>query len=95
MTEAMQAHRACTSRTRVWENCLYGVGADVKGVNNYFGPEVGRGSPGARFGFWYCLCLVNTIYVFPHIGPTIECALVPYFVGNWTFLPFLIFVLRV
>lgn len=36
----MQAHRACTSRTRVWENCLYGVGADVKGVNNYFGPEV-------------------------------------------------------
>ncbi|CBJ25617.1 conserved unknown protein [Ectocarpus siliculosus] len=39
VTEAMQAHRACTSRTRVWENCLYGVGADVKGVNNYFGPE--------------------------------------------------------
>ena len=36
----MQAHRACTSRTRVWKNCLYGVGADVKGVSNYFGPEV-------------------------------------------------------
>lgn len=36
----MQAHRACTSRTRVWKNCRYGVGADVKGVSNYFGSEV-------------------------------------------------------
>lgn len=40
VTETMQAHRACTSRTRVWRNCRRGVGADVKGVNNYFGPEV-------------------------------------------------------
>ncbi|CAM9401930.1 unnamed protein product, partial [Laminaria digitata] len=39
VTETMQAHRACTSRTRVWRNCIHGVGADVKGVNNYFGPE--------------------------------------------------------
>ncbi|CAM9171897.1 unnamed protein product [Scytosiphon promiscuus] len=39
VTEVMQAHRACRSRTSVWKNCLYGVGADVKGVSDYFGPE--------------------------------------------------------
>ncbi|CAM9119005.1 unnamed protein product, partial [Hapterophycus canaliculatus] len=39
VTEVIQAHRACSSRTSVWKNCLYGVGADVKGVSDYFGPE--------------------------------------------------------
>ncbi|CAN0380365.1 unnamed protein product [Ascophyllum nodosum] len=37
--EVMHTHRPCNSRSRVWQNCLNGLGADVYGVNNYFGAE--------------------------------------------------------